>query len=56
MKKDKGNKKRLHKDWRVWAVVVLMLAAIAIYVLTLDDSIEPTGRTEGTVVAASTAP
>lgn len=29
----------LHKDWRVWAGLVLMLAAIAIYVLTLDDSL-----------------
>jgi hypothetical protein len=32
-----------------------MLAAIAIYVLTLDDSIEPTGQIKGPVVA-STAP
>lgn len=30
-----------HKDWRVWVVVVLMLAAIVGYVLTLDDSILP---------------
>jgi len=30
---------RLHKDRRVWAGVVFMLAAIAIYVLTLDDSL-----------------
>lgn len=32
------HRKRLHKDWRVWAGVLLMLAAIAIYVLSLDDS------------------
>jgi len=32
-------RKHLHKDWRVWAGVILMLAAIAIYVLTLDDSL-----------------
>ncbi|MFZ0613008.1 MAG: hypothetical protein WAM73_12275 [Desulfobacterales bacterium] len=36
-------KKRLHKDWRVWLVVILMLAAISIYVLTLDDSLLPLG-------------
>jgi hypothetical protein len=30
-----------HKDWRVWVVVLLMLAAIVGYVLTLDDSILP---------------
>lgn len=27
------------KDWRIWAAIVLMLAAILIYVLTLDDSL-----------------
>jgi hypothetical protein len=32
-------RKKLHQDWRVWAAVVLMLAAILIYVLTLDDSL-----------------
>jgi hypothetical protein len=30
-----------HKDWRVWVAVLLMLAAIVAYVLTLDDSILP---------------
>jgi len=30
-----------HKDWRVWVALLLMLAAIAAYVLTLDDSIMP---------------
>jgi hypothetical protein len=33
------DRKRLHKDWRVWLGVVCMLAAIAIYVLSLDDSL-----------------
>ena len=32
-------RKKLHKDWRVWLVVILMLAAIVIYVLTLDESL-----------------
>jgi hypothetical protein len=31
--------RKLHKDWRMWMVVILMLAAIMIYVLTLDDSL-----------------
>ena len=35
--------RKLHKDWRTWVVVVLMLTAMGIYVLTLDDSVEPTG-------------
>ena len=30
-----------HKDWRVWVVLLLMLAAIVAYVLSLDDSIIP---------------
>jgi hypothetical protein len=30
-----------HKNWRTWAVIGLMLAAIGTYVLTLDDSIQP---------------
>ena len=30
-----------HKDWRVWVALLLMLAAIVTYVLTLDDSIIP---------------
>jgi len=33
--------RKLHKDWRVWLVVGIMLAAIIIYVLTLDDSVVP---------------
>lgn len=30
-----------HKDWRTWTAVVLMLAAMAAYVLTMDESIAP---------------
>jgi hypothetical protein len=33
--------KGLHKDWRTWLVVGLMLAAMLIYVLTLDESLQP---------------
>ena len=33
--------RRLHRDWRVWGLVILMLAAIAMYVITLDDSTVP---------------
>lgn len=31
----------LHKDWRTWAVVLLMLAAMAAYVLSGDEEIVP---------------
>jgi len=28
--------KRAHRDWRLWAIVLLMLAAMAVYLLTGD--------------------
>ena len=31
----------LHKDWRTWLAVAVMIAAIIMYVLSLDDSIVP---------------
>jgi hypothetical protein len=37
----KSSSRKLHKDWRVWLVVGIMLAAMIMYVLTLDDSIVP---------------
>ena len=36
-----SSSKKFHKDWRVWLVVGVMLLAIIMYVLTLDDSIVP---------------
>jgi hypothetical protein len=33
--------RKLHKDWRAWLVVGFMLAAILMYVLSLDDSVIP---------------
>jgi hypothetical protein len=33
------SRKKLHKDWRMWVAVALMLAAIMIYVLSMDDSL-----------------
>ena len=31
--------KRLHRDWRAWVVVLLMLAAMVIYLMTDDLSL-----------------
>ncbi|MEQ8786835.1 MAG: hypothetical protein RIC55_11075 [Pirellulaceae bacterium] len=31
----------LHRDWRLWTVVVLMLVGMAVYVLTFDESLSP---------------
>lgn len=39
-----SKRKGLHKDWRSWTVVVLMLAAMALYILTLDESQGPEGE------------
>ncbi|MEI7865726.1 MAG: hypothetical protein WCI38_10180 [Chthoniobacterales bacterium] len=50
------NKKRpIHKDWRAWTVVLLMLAAMAAYVLSMDESIQP-GRPQGEAMPAATGP
>lgn len=43
----------LHKDWRTWVVIGLMLAAIGIYVLTLDDSMQPDSAASDGIPAAS---
>lgn len=34
--------RNMHKDWRVWLIVGLMLVAMIVYVLTLDESVLPT--------------
>ncbi len=42
-----------HRDWRVW-VVALMLLAMAVYVMTMDESLWPGGS--GREVPAAPAP
>lgn len=34
-------KKAIHKNWKTWTAVALMLAAIVAYVLSLDDEFPP---------------
>jgi hypothetical protein len=53
--KEKRKERALHKDWRTWAVVLLMLGAMAVYVLTLDDSRVP-GSAAAQGAKAPTAP
>jgi hypothetical protein len=48
-------KRQFHKDWRTWLLMALMLAAIGMYVLTLDDSVVPVSRT-GSSSQSSAAP
>jgi hypothetical protein len=33
--------KHAHKDWRVWAAAMLMLALMLVYVVTVDLSLRP---------------
>jgi hypothetical protein len=49
----RSSRKPLHHDWRAWVVVVLMLAAMAIYVMSQDESIVPgSGKVQQEVPAA----
>jgi len=36
-----ASKRGWHKDWRTWLVVSLMLLAMLVYLLTMDDSLVP---------------
>ena len=45
-------RKALHKDWRAWVVVGLMLAAMAAYVLSMDESLQPVGPAGAPMPAA----
>jgi hypothetical protein len=36
--------KRMHHDWRVWAALLLMIAAMAIYVMSEDFAWLPRNR------------
>lgn len=49
----KYNLSGLHRDWRTWLVIGLMLAAIGTYVLTLDESIQPGSAAQGGLPAAA---
>ncbi len=36
-------KKGLHKDWRVWTGVILMIIAMVAFILSDDEGIQPGG-------------
>ncbi len=46
----------IHKDWRTWVAVIVMLGAIGIYVLTLDDSVEVMDETAAGAPASAGSP
>ena len=39
--KENTSGRKLHRDWRMWAIVLLMLGCMAIYLLTMDESVVP---------------
>jgi len=43
---------RAHRDWKTWVVVGLMLLAMVVYIMTMDESIVPGGGTQQPVPAA----
>ncbi len=43
----------LHKDWRTWTVVGLMLLGMAAYVLSMDEEDQPGGVTDPAMPAAA---
>jgi hypothetical protein len=45
--------KRLHRDWRAWVAVLLMLAAMLAYVMSDDESLQPGGKVQQPVPAAA---
>jgi hypothetical protein len=53
---DHAPKRRLHKDWRLWVVVGLMLAAMFAYVMSDDESLQFGQATPKQPVPAATGP
>jgi hypothetical protein len=51
----KYNLSGLHRDWRTWLVIGLMLAAMGAYVITLDESVQP-GAASPPAAAAPAGP
>ena len=45
--------RKLHRDWRIWVAVILMLVALAAYLLTLDERIVPGAPSAGNPPAAN---
>ncbi|MGO9463055.1 MAG: hypothetical protein ACLQIB_18660 [Isosphaeraceae bacterium] len=44
--------RRVHKDWRLWVIVGLMLLAILTYVMTMDEAVQFGGKVKEAVPAA----
>lgn len=49
-------KRRLHRDWRVWVIIGLMLAAMFAYVVSDDESLQFGGGPPKQTVPAAVGP
>jgi len=47
--------RKWHKDWRVWTMVILMLAALATYVLNRDNFYSLIGSPRAKALVSHTA-
>ena len=43
----KRRERKLHRDWRIWVAVILMLVCMMIYLLTMDEAIMPGSPSAG---------
>jgi hypothetical protein len=51
-----SRRRRLHRDWRVWVIVGLMLAAMFAYVLSDDEALQFGGGASRQPVPAAVGP
>ncbi len=47
----KAKERALHKDWRTWAVVLLMVALIFAYLASQDERLSPVRQGQGPMPA-----
>ena len=52
----KSRDRALHRDWRIWLAVGLMLFAMVIYIITQGESVWPFGGPSGIPSATATNP
>lgn len=45
--------RRAHRDWRIWVAVGLMLTAMIVYLMTMDEAVPPGGPVGEPVPAAA---
>jgi hypothetical protein len=47
--------RRAHRDWRLWIVVGLMLLAMVVYLMTMDEAVPEAGSPNGPALPAAPA-